>query len=48
LTRPQVETLVKDAFDGAVERHIEVGDTLQMLIITKEGIEEVFLPLKKD
>ncbi|KAM0265411.1 hypothetical protein ACHAQJ_000253 [Trichoderma viride] len=48
LSRPQVETIVKDAFDGAVERHIEVGDTLQMLIITKEGIEEVFLPLKKD
>jgi len=48
LTRPEVETIVKDAFDGAVERYIEVGDSLQMMIITKDGIEEVFLPLKKD
>ncbi|RGP79075.1 20s proteasome subunit beta 6 [Fusarium longipes] len=48
LTRAEVETVVKDAFDGAVERHIEVGDNLQMLIITADGIEETFLPLKKD
>lgn len=48
LTRPQVETLVKDAFDGAVERHIEVGDNLQMMIVTAKGIEEVFIPLKQD
>ncbi|ENH60717.1 Proteasome component C5 [Fusarium oxysporum f. sp. cubense race 1] len=48
LTRTEVETVVKDAFDGAVERHIEVGDNLQMLIITADGIEETFLPLKKD
>lgn len=48
LSRSEVEVLVKDAFDGAVERHIEVGDGLQMVIITKDGIEEVTLPLKKD
>jgi 20S proteasome subunit beta 6 len=48
LTRQEVEILVKDAFDGAVERHIEVGDGLQMMVITKEGIEEIYLPLKKD
>ncbi|KAJ3496110.1 hypothetical protein NLG97_g2900 [Lecanicillium saksenae] len=48
LTRPQVETIIKDAFDGAAERHIEVGDALQMLIVSKNGIEEVFVPLKKD
>lgn len=48
LSRSQVETLVKDAFDGAVERHIEVGDGLQMLIITSQGIEETYLPLKRD
>lgn len=48
LTRVEVETLVKDAFDGAVERHIEVGDSLQILIITKDGIEESYLSLKKD
>lgn len=48
LPRNEVEILVKDAFDSAVERHIEVGDHLQMLIITKNGIEERILPLKKD
>ncbi|TLD20366.1 hypothetical protein PspLS_08594 [Pyricularia sp. CBS 133598] len=48
LPRETVETLVKDAFDGAVERHIEVGDGLQMMIITKDGIEEVIMPLKQD
>ena len=48
LDRPQVEILIKDAFDGAVERHIEVGDTLQMMVITSSGIEEIFVPLKQD
>jgi 20S proteasome subunit beta 6 len=48
LRREEVEDLVKDAFDSAVERHIEVGDGLQMLIITSKGIEEKYLPLKKD
>ncbi|WEW60347.1 Proteasome subunit beta type-6 [Emydomyces testavorans] len=40
--------LVRDAFTSAVERHIEVGDGLQMMIITKDGIEEVITPLKQD
>jgi 20S proteasome subunit beta 6 len=48
LPRRDVEILVKDAFDGAVERHIEVGDHLQMMVVTRDGIEEVLLPLKKD
>lgn len=48
LARPVVEELVKDAFDGAVERHIEVGDFLQMMVVTSAGIEEIVLPLKKD
>jgi len=48
LPRQHVEELVIDAFTGAVERHIEVGDGLQMMIITKDGIEERILPLKKD
>ena len=48
LPRSEVEDLVKDAFDSAVERHIEVGDGLQMLIITKDGIEEIYKPLKRD
>lgn len=48
LTRHQVEELVKDAFTSAVERHIEVGDGLQMLVVTKDGIEEILKPLKRD
>lgn len=43
-----VEQLVRDAFTGAVERHIEVGDGLQMMVITKDGIQEKYVPLKRD
>lgn len=48
LSRKEVEELVKDAFTSAVERHIEVGDGLQMLVITTNGIEEIYYPLKRD
>lgn len=48
LPREHVEKLVMDAFSGSVERHIEVGDGLQMMIVTKDGIEEKLIPLKKD
>ena len=48
LPREDVEGLVRDAFANAVERHIEVGDSLQMLIATKDGIEEKVFPLKRD
>jgi 20S proteasome subunit beta 6 len=48
LPKKDVIELVRDAFTSAVERHIEVGDGLQMMIVTKEGIEEVFVPLKED
>lgn len=48
LSRKTAEGLVRDAFTSAVERHIEVGDHLQVVTITKNGIEEVFQPLKKD
>lgn len=40
--------LVRDAFTSATERHIEVGDFLQIKIITKDGIREEIHPLKKD
>jgi 20S proteasome subunit beta 6 len=43
-----VKGLVQDAFTSATERHIEVGDSLQMMVITKEGIVETFTPLKRD
>ncbi|KAL9099939.1 MAG: hypothetical protein Q9163_004621 [Psora crenata] len=48
LPRQHVEQLVRDAFTSATERHIEVGDGLQMLVITREGIEEYYYPLKRD
>ena len=48
LPMEHVLELVQDAFTSAVERHIEVGDGLQMMVITKDGIEERFTPLKKD
>jgi len=48
LPRAHVEQLVTDAFTSAVERHIEVGDGLQTMIITRDGIKETFSPLKKD
>jgi len=48
LERNVVEELVRDAFTSAVERHIEVGDGLQIMVITKDGIEERFVDLKKD
>jgi len=48
LPRKDVEDLVMDAFTSAVERHIEVGDGLQVMIITKDGIEEHYTELKKD
>ncbi|KAK8228087.1 proteasome subunit beta type-1 precursor [Phyllosticta capitalensis] len=48
LPRQDVKELVQDAFSSAVERHIEVGDGLQMMIITRDGIQEVYKDLKKD
>jgi len=48
LPRNEVEQLVRDAFTSATERHIEVGDGLQMLVVTKDGIEEIYHPLKMD
>lgn len=47
-SRDEVMKLVKDAFHGVTERHIEVGDELQVVIITKDGVEESFVPLKRD
>jgi 20S proteasome subunit beta 6 len=49
LSTGTVLDLVKDAFDNATERHIEVGDGIQILLVSKDGgIEESFTPLKKD
>lgn len=43
-----VSKLVKDAFTSATERHIEVGDGLQIITVTKDGVSEEVIDLKKD
>ncbi|KAL2046499.1 hypothetical protein ABVK25_011811 [Lepraria finkii] len=48
LSKDAVMDLVKDAFCNATERHIEVGDGLQMMLVSRDGIEEMFIPLKRD
>eukprot|EP00245_Coleochaete_scutata_P006883 TRINITY_DN21696_c0_g1_i1.p1 TRINITY_DN21696_c0_g1~~TRINITY_DN21696_c0_g1_i1.p1 ORF type:complete len:238 (+),score=29.12 TRINITY_DN21696_c0_g1_i1:84-797(+) len=47
---PQEEAvdLVMDAFASAGERDIYTGDGVQIMIITKDGITEKYMPLKKD
>lgn len=48
LTLEEVLKLVKDAFSSATERHIHVGDGLEILIVTKEGVRTEYFPLKRD
>ena len=40
--------LVKDAFTGAGQRDIHTGDSVEIRIITKKGIEEQMLQLRED
>ncbi|ODV85364.1 hypothetical protein CANARDRAFT_233424 [[Candida] arabinofermentans NRRL YB-2248] len=44
----EVVELVRDAFSSATERHIHVGDGLEILIVTKEGVRTEYYPLKRD
>lgn len=49
LPKEKVEKLVKDAFTSATERHIEVGDGLQIVIVSAtEGFHEEVIELKRD
>jgi 20S proteasome subunit beta 6 len=48
LSLEEVLELVKDAFSSATERHIQVGDGLEILIVTKDGIRTEYYPLKRD
>jgi 20S proteasome subunit beta 6 len=48
LSLQTAQQLVRDAYTGATERHIEVGDHLQMLVVTREGVSEQLVDLKKD
>ena len=48
LTVDEVVRLVRDAFTSATERHIHVGDGLEILIVTKDGVRKEFYELKRD
>ncbi|KAF8245321.1 N-terminal nucleophile aminohydrolase [Wilcoxina mikolae CBS 423.85] len=49
LPKEKVEKLVKDAFTSATERHIEVGDGLQIVIVSAtDGFREEIIDLKRD
>ncbi|EPY50334.1 20S proteasome component beta 6 [Schizosaccharomyces cryophilus OY26] len=48
LTLDQAMKLVHDAFTSAGERHIEVGDSVLVKVITKDGVETRTFPLKRD
>jgi 20S proteasome subunit beta 6 len=44
----RVIKLVKDAFASATERHIEVGDGLEIYIVDRDGVRVERSELKKD
>ncbi len=48
LTLDQAVSLVHDLFISATEREIHTGDSIKFKIITKTGIEERTVPLRKD
>lgn len=49
LDRETVTSLVKDAFTSATERHIEVGDGLQIVTVSaQDGFQEEIFGLKQD
>lgn len=48
LSLEEVLQLVKDAFSSATERHIYVGDGLEIFIVTKDGVRKEYYPLKRD
>lgn len=53
LPKEKVLSLIRDAFSGATERHIEVGDGLEMLVVTVEDDGKISMeiqrsPLKRD
>ncbi|XP_047437509.1 proteasome subunit beta type-1 [Mugil cephalus] len=48
LTQDKAVQLVKDVFISAAERDVYTGDALRICVITKEGINEQTIPLRKD
>lgn len=48
LSQEKAVQLVKDVFISAAERDVYTGDALRICIVTKEGIQEETMPLRKD
>ena len=48
LTLDEAIQLVKDVFISAAERDCYTGDALRISVVTKEGIKEDTVPLRKD
>jgi len=48
LTKEKCVELIKDVFISAAEREIETGDGVAIHIITKDGIQNDFFPLRRD
>ena len=48
MTKDEALLLMKNAFTGAGERDINTGDGVKFFILTKDGVEEDFLPLRAD
>lgn len=48
LDRETTIRLVKDAFTGAAERQIQVGDELEIVVIDAEGAHRQTYPLRRD
>ena len=44
----EAERCIHDAFVSAAERQIQVGDAIHFKIVTKNGIEEKTVALRKD
>lgn len=48
LTLDKAIQLVKDVFISAAERDVYTGDALKICIVTKDGIMEENVPLRRD
>lgn len=48
LTQEKAVQLVKDVFISAAERDVYTGDALRICVVTKEGLTEQTVPLRKD
>eukprot|EP00758_Cryptobia_borreli_P008914 Tbor_TRINITY_DN5428_c0_g1::TRINITY_DN5428_c0_g1_i1::g.24076::m.24076/K02732/PSMB1; 20S proteasome subunit beta 6 len=48
MSKDEALLLLKNAFTGAGERDIFTGDSVQFIVLTKDGIHEETMPLRKD